>query len=134
MTTENLWPQFSLDELPRTPKTILNEQAEFFAYATKNLLTAKIKVRPSPSSLDEIDYEFEIVAPNLGGYKYQLLKISQNTISMYPCRLEVEGNFNEIENEQELVEKLKEIFNSEKIKKVIKSLIAQSIEDVIHSI
>ncbi len=133
MTTENLWPQFSLDELPRTPKIILNEQAEFLAEGTKNLLTAKIKVRPSPFVFDEVDYDFEIVAPNLGGYKYQLLKISQSTLSMYPCRLEVEGNFHEIESEQKLLEKLKDIFNSEKIKNIIKSLIAQSIEDNVPS-
>jgi hypothetical protein len=131
MTTKNLWPEFSLAELPRTPKIILNEQAEFLARRTKNLLAGNIRVNSLESNHSEIYYDFDIIAPNLNGYRYNLFKIKHKTISLYPCTL-IEDVYKShiINDEDELLSKLQEIFNSIQTQKVIKSLIAQSIQDV----
>lgn len=131
MTTEkNLWPAFLLDELPITPKKILNEQADFLAKRTKNILTGKIRVNPLESNHSEIHYDFDIIAPNLNGYRYRLFQIKHDTILFYPCTL-IEGfdTYHIINSEDELLSKLQEIFNSIQTQNVIKSLIAQSIQD-----
>lgn len=122
--TDNLWPEFSLDEVVRSPKTILNEQAEFLAKGTKNLLKGNTTTNISQDG--SIFYYFEIVAPNLSGYKYILFYIYQKDVFPYPCTL----NFNKKEfnilTEDILMQKLKDIFNDEYTKKVISALLAQS--------
>ena len=129
MTTKNLWPEFQLENVIRTPKAILNEQAEFLAKGTKNLLNGNITI--SSSRNGDIDYFFYIVAPNLGGYSYHLLRINHKTISMYPCVLFDSSNPKgyDIINEDDLLDKLSEIFNSPQTQKVITSLISQSIDE-----
>lgn len=135
MTTRNLWPEFQLENVLRTPKAILNEQAEFLAKGTKNLLNANIKISASTIKPEEISYSFNIIAPNLGGYSYHLFRIVQNTISMYPCILyNNDYQTYEIMDETDFLEKLAEIFNSPQTQKVITSLISQSIDENIQSV
>lgn len=124
-TTDNLWPEFALDEVIRSPKTILNEQAEFLAKGTKNLLTAN--VRTAPSNGGGILYFFEIIAPNLNGYKYSLFYILQRDVFFYPCNFN--GQF-DIDSEEMLLHELKDLFNADSTKKVISSLLAQSKSEV----
>lgn len=72
----NLWPQEVVDvgeKKRKPPVAILREQARFLEQTTKNLLVAK--VRPSQGINDELIYSFEIVAPKLGNYTYQLFYI-----------------------------------------------------------
>lgn len=125
-TTDNLWPKFSLDEVITSPKTILNEQAEFLAKGTKNLLTASIKIETFSDS--SIVYFFEIVAPNLNNYKYTLFSLFQKDIFFYPCVLIRNAERYTINDENHLIVSLKEVFSSELTKKIINSLIAQSKE------
>lgn len=128
--TDNLWPEFSLDEVIRSPKTVLNEQAEFLANGTKNLLTAN--VNSYNNDFNEIAHDFIIIAPNLNGYRYKLFTLTHDSIMVYPCEI-YEHNYGgtlEIDNESQLLAALKVIFSNETTKKVIKSLISQSIENL----
>lgn len=124
--TDNLWPEFNLDEVIRSPKTILNEQAEFLAKKTKNLLMANVKTYVGNN---KIRHDFEIIAPKLNGYKYTLFNITHESVFIYPCIIDLPMIEYKVENESILIEKLKDIFNSSEIKKVIQALISQSIED-----
>lgn len=131
-TTDSLWPEFALDEVIRSPKMILNEQAEFLAKGTKNLLTGNIK-----SYIDDVGdlvHDFSIVVPNLNGYKYNLFTIYHDTVLIYPCFVRDNGHdengWSEVDDENELLNELKQIFNSDKTKKVIRSLVSQSKENV----
>ncbi len=124
-TTDNLWPEFSLDEVIRTPKMILNEQAEFLAKGTKNLLTGKIK--SYVNEYDVITHEFNIVVPNLNGYQYKLFTVTHESVLIYPCTLEEnDREWTEIEDENEFLDILKNIFNSADTKRIIQSLVSQS--------
>ena len=131
-TTGNLWPEFALDEVIRSPKMILNEQADFLAKGTKNLLTANIK--SYVDNLGDLIHDFFIVVPNLNGYKYYLFSIAHDTVLLYPCFMketEEEGvEWQKVNDENELLDVLKQIFNSERTKMVIRSLVSQSRENL----
>jgi hypothetical protein len=126
-TTTNLWPELSLDEVVRSPKMILNEQALFLSNITKNILSVKVKTRGLGGG--PVAHEFDIVAPNLNGYSYNLLNVEQRDIlSSYPCKIYStdKNNGESVENEEELLQKLKLIFSSHETQRVISSLISQS--------
>lgn len=124
---ENLWPEISVDEVLKNPKTILNEQAKFLAQVTKNLLSANVTTSPYNAGFI---HNFEIIAPNLNGYKYQLLNLLQTDIFFYPCRVNFNGAEYVIQDEETLITVLRDIFNNSETNKVIKSLIAQSKSEV----
>ena len=125
-TTENLWPEFIFHNLVKSPKTILVEQADFLAKNTKNLLTANIKT--STHNDGQFEHTFEIIAPALNSYKYSLFTVYQKDIFLYPCRFRGDAEFS-IMTEDDLVLKLKDIFTSDGTKKIINSLISQSVEN-----
>ena len=127
-TTQNLWPEFPFDNLIRSPKFILEEQANFLAKNTKNLLTANVKTHTGYDG--RLEHIFEIIAPALDNYKYSLFTINQKDIFLYPCRLEGESAYS-INTEEDLISKLKEIFSSAETQKIINSLMSQSKENEI---
>jgi hypothetical protein len=124
-TIENLWPDFATDDIIRNPKTILREQASFLGKRTKNILTGNIS---TDSYRNQFSHSFQIVAPNLNNYTYTLFTIVEDGIFGFPCKFKTETSFS-IKTEEELLERLKEIFSSEETKKVIHSLISLSIEN-----
>lgn len=124
--TENLWPDFSLEEIVRSPKTILEEQAQFLAKGTKNILTANVRTETFDN--DEIRNIFQLIAPKLDGYKYTLFTVTQKSIHPFPCKLDGEKSYS-IQNEENLVEKLKSIFSSNETKEIINILISQSVDN-----
>jgi hypothetical protein len=122
---ENLWPDFTTDEIVRSPKIILREQASFLGKSTKNILTGNIRTE---SWRNQFSHSFQIVAPNLNNYTYTLFTIVEEDIFGFPCKFQSESAFS-IKNEEELLARLKEIFSSDDTKKIINSLMSQSIEN-----
>ena len=122
-TIENLWPEFATDDVIRSPKIILREQASFLGKRTKNILTGNIRTE---SWKNQFSHSFQIVAPNLNNYTYTLFTIVEEDIFGFPCKFQSESSFS-IKSEEELLERLKVIFSSEETKKVINSLLSQSI-------
>ncbi len=122
---ENLWPDFTTDEIVRNPKIILREQASFLGKSTKNILTGNIRTE---SWRNQFSHSFQIVAPNLNNYTYTLFTIVEEDIFGFPCKFQSESSFS-IKNEEELLARLKEIFSSDDTKKIINSLMSQSIEN-----
>lgn len=124
-TIENLWPDFATDDIVRSPKIILREQASFLGKRTKNILTGNIRTE---SYRNQFSHNFQIIAPNLDNYTYSLFTIVEEDIFGFPCKLRGENTFS-IKTEEELLERLKVIFSSEETKKVINSLMSQSIQN-----
>ncbi|WP_281232872.1 hypothetical protein [Flavobacterium gelatinilyticum] len=123
--SNNLWPDF--EDVPKivSPRAILTEQANFLSEKTNNLLNGSISA--SASSTNEIITRFKIVAPLLNNYSYQLFAIIHSAL-YYPCDLRYNAISYKINNEEDLREKIREIFNNEETKNIIFSLLGQSKE------
>jgi hypothetical protein len=144
---ENLWS--GTIDVPKTipPVTILRQQATMLGQTTKGILQAEVKHYNEEFSKGFV-YDFLILAPALGNYKYQLLEI-RHDVELYPVKIETEKSIGDdvvgklntaginsaqssdgwvftAKTEEDLMEVLKVIFRSNKSKEVIASLIAQS--------
>ena len=124
--TENLWPDFSFGETVRGPKNILEEQAQFLVKGTKNVLNANVRTETFDDG--KIRIIFQLIAPKLDGYKYTLFTVTQKSIHPFPCKFDGEKSFS-IKNKEDLVEKLKSIFNSKETRDIINILISQSVDN-----
>jgi hypothetical protein len=138
------------------PKDILLRQAAYLGESTRNILTARVAsgVLPPPynpgkeqdenysvndteddEGQDEdnqpaesrIKLRFIVYAPMLN-YQFELLSVIHSMITPYPAKLicNIINKRYRIVEEQEFVQKLKEILNTEKVQNILKTLIAQS--------
>lgn len=125
---EDLWPDFG-DELPLTPKEILERQASQLSDKTSHRIEGEVQT--SKTYGDSIQHKFYLVAPALDHYKYELFKVDHK-FPIYPLTIEGfelpdrEKSYRGIEagDEETFKEILKEIFNHEDTKKVVMSLMA----------
>ncbi len=72
---ESLWPVFQKIKI-NTPISILREQASELGKSTNNLVEAR--VNQVDSSTVMIKYNFEFIAPALGGYRYRIFSIEHD--------------------------------------------------------
>ncbi len=104
------------------PVAILREQAALLGPKTQNLIEAEVR---SESSGGEMDYDFDLVAPALGNYRYRLFWVRHGPV-FYPLILNVGGTSVQISCQKEFIEALGNILSSEETRKVVHSLIAQA--------
>jgi hypothetical protein len=126
MEAQNLWGDLGLEELIRTPVDILKEQANLLSTLTKGILFGDIKINKGTAG--EIYLEMSIVAPAMDNYRFNVLDIKHG-LELYPA-IVVQPNSNEkrieCQNEEELTAALGDILGSERVRRVIRSLVAQS--------
>lgn len=145
----DLWPDdIAQPGKLKAPVTILREQASLLGKKTQNLVEAEVKqrdtapwVRVSPDDrglkkFGDFAYDFHIVAPALGHYRYQLFTAT-HAIELYPVAItNIDGDIRaEIspgqradpiaKSEDELLEILRKIFGAKKTRQVIDGLRAQ---------
>ena len=72
MDTQNLWPDFTIDKI-RSPKTILQEQADFLKDRTKGIVYGKVVTQTLTDNT--ISHIFRIIAPKIGHYAYDLFAV-----------------------------------------------------------
>ncbi len=136
----DLWPQsFEVGVKINPPLAILREQASLLEKKTGGLVKAIVEKSDNEvvaaslyrslgikATINSISYSFWLLAPAFGNYRYQLFTIEQ-PLEMYPLRI-VGGPLEDMEiaSEEDLLEKLKLIFASEKVQRVIGAMIAQS--------
>ena len=129
----DLWPE-NIAPIPelKAPTIILKEQASLLGKKTNNLLEATVTKIESTGFVEEkFNYVFLIVAPALDNYRYKLFTVSHG-IGSYPVTIwldedmQVEIGFTEVvaESENEFMEILEAIFNTEKTKKTIGTLLS----------
>ncbi|MBV9761347.1 MAG: hypothetical protein JO340_12345 [Acidobacteriaceae bacterium] len=119
-TQPDLWGNLDLEEI-RTPAAILREQAALLGQKTKNLIEARVDLVPMG---DRIFHIFKLVVPTLGGYVYELFRVSNTVANLYPVR--VERPRQELSTEGEFVEWVGERLSSPDTRRVLSSLLAQA--------
>jgi hypothetical protein len=135
----DLWPEDISASSTKTPLAILTEQAALLGRKTNNFVEAKVKQSPLPQA-NFFSYQFLIEAKTLG-YTYRPFEI-KHSIDLYPVdvvlldsdiadnilgRATSDGKMTtlELKTESQFIDSLREIFKSEKVKKVISALLAQ---------
>ncbi len=144
----DLWPANIINvENMTAPVRILKEQAALLGQKTKNLVKAKVvpekKTVYKPGAIQpRFQYSFYIVAPLLENYQYRLFTIYHD-IEFYPVNFILDEAVQEeiflerqepeirekeilVYSEDDFVEILRKIFNSQKATKVIQSILLQS--------
>ena len=135
VSPRNLWPEdiAVTDYVP--PVAILKEQGALLGHLTKNLVKGDVRGPSSEHPTNLFHYTFELVAPTLYGYRYELFGISHGA-DFYPLKIDWDSPDNPIqwalavdagiENEEQCLKALEGIFSSTRTRRVIGSLIAQS--------
>ncbi|RLC13043.1 MAG: hypothetical protein DRI57_17030 [Deltaproteobacteria bacterium] len=146
---DDLWPENLAANRIKSPVTILKEQASLLGQKTQNAVQAQVRSIEADyqgywETLTEkemkLRYEFCILAPGLGNYRYKLFTISHN-VDLYPVifnldegvagemeddRFEKRGTEVLAKSEKEFSDMLKEILRSERTKEIIQVLFSQS--------
>lgn len=135
----NLWPTIEDDDQESPPVDILKEQADYIKDLTENLIQARVDnvskigkvVKDAIASEIPVNfaYLFSINSPYVNNYKRNLFYIFYD-ITFYPLYLYTTLEINdfsdeeyiEINNEQEFINLLKQIFNNDDVKLTIKNL------------
>lgn len=134
--TKNLWSEDLLSKGQDVilPVTILKQQAAYLNEMTKNIVVANIYTKRIDigERFDEPEtglmHTLRIVAPAIGNYYFDLLRITQVQLFPYPLQLFApltEYRY-EVNTPEELENTLKLVFNDKKTISAIQSLIHQS--------
>ncbi|HOC91444.1 MAG TPA: hypothetical protein PKH33_03650 [bacterium] len=155
MSSRILWPEINKDIAPeRTPATILKEQAEALSAITGSTLKGKVNHFPAILTRDKrikflvvgswdtkksdslSGHVLLIIAPKLNNYEIPILNIAYHPLNTYPVYItsDMMVNAGEMEkeailqsdSEEEFVDLLKSILSSDRVNRIIHSLIAQS--------
>lgn len=146
--TESFWPADIGIQSIITPVAILREQASMLAGRTKGLVEGRVSTEVGRDS--RIYHSFELVAPALGGYRYELFRISHSVL-LYPLQIDADSTIGDIslselgtmraatltdifgtpkvlKDEGEFKQWLKEALSSRHTRSIVNSLLAQSME------
>lgn len=135
---KNLWSSDFLKESELVmPITILHEQAKYFNELTNNILVCEISTKrhaldtnrrndPKPVIL----HTLSIVAPAIGNYNFDLVRLVQEEVLPYPVHVYTPITEEQwtVDNSQGLMDMLASIFNDKKTISIIQSLLIQSKE------
>jgi hypothetical protein len=107
----------------KPPIAVLKELVQALEKKTQGLLTGKVEQNIWAS---EFKLEFYITAPSLNNYSYEVFSLTHN-LNFYPLdiRSSNENTFSKVNDPEELEVKLKTIFSSPEVKRVINGLLAQ---------
>jgi len=125
MAINNLWGELKLDEPLRTPTTILKEQTTMLSTLTRGVLDGDVKVGAETNTFY---IDLNIVAPAIDNYCFRVLEASHGVADLYPVEVREDGSGKTVEcaNEEEFLKELARILGSDRIGRVIRSLVAQS--------
>ena len=123
-SNRDLWPDDIGVSNLRAPVTILREQAGFLSDKTLHIVEGLVKSQTSDEN--KFLHAFYLEAPALDRYQFYLFSIEHDT-DFYPVKILSEGQSSFVaKSEEELMTQLANLFSSEKTKKVVHALIAQS--------
>lgn len=121
---ESLWPSDFGQGLVRPPVILLKEQARILTELTQSIVQGNVRTTEEEK---QFFHYLSLVAPALGNYRYDLLRIS-HTIELYPVNLWYipDSSKKTANDEDELKVELRTMFNDERTRRVIGALLAQS--------
>ncbi len=144
--SENLWKKINNLEAKaaslKTPHTILKEQAKYLGEATRRVLEGfvlpvgarEIKINKNQmgtgiitpqSDSYEFGSEFWIIAPFYNDYRHHLLSVYYN-IDCFPCLIDFNDTKIIVNNEDEFMTKLLDIFALDETESILTFLLTQS--------
>ena len=134
--TMDLWPDELATAERQPPVAILRTQAALLGRKTRNLVIGRVTTPSvgqaffSHLARTQFLYVFQLVAPALNDYTYDLFSIGHG-VDLYPVELEfhaAEGTKIESASEEEFIQVLKGVLSAPETKRVIGALLAQSQE------
>jgi hypothetical protein len=135
LRTKDLWPDFAPAEGEVPPLTILKEQASVLGLKLKNLIEADVETGTTDYQRF-LRHSLFLIAPVLNFYRYKLLEVEHSATNMYPVTIKQSMDDpasptliseTTAEDEGEFKDALRSIFASEKTRRVIENLLAQSL-------
>lgn len=147
---ENLWPMdIRATSKQLSPVAILKRQASLLGERTKNIVEAEVETKAADHQ-KKLQHWFYLVAPALDFYKYPLFRVEHSPTQFYPLMIIVSSSAEtsttgnrlskfdgitrreqvkmlSVKSEAEFTAHLKTIFAADETKKVIQSLIDQSV-------
>lgn len=124
--SDDYWPDDLVDDSIVPPGRILNEAAEELSQRTGGTLKAEPVQIGEPQS-GELIYAFYLTAEALRGFRYELFRVLVPA-QMYP--LEIRGGILDTSfqpgDEQAFRRKLQDLFASDKVRRVVSALVAES--------
>jgi hypothetical protein len=124
---DDLWPDDILFLEQRAPVTILKDQAFALGKRTQNIVIADVRSHQDVMGTRKFEHSFVIRAPSLN-YEYQLFSVTHD-IELYPVQLFFE-DFKEgrafAGSEREFLRLLQEVLSSDKTRKVVAAIYAQT--------
>ena len=127
MTTENLWGDFPAHESLKSPRKLLQEQADLLSQLTDDHLRGQVKTETGEG---RIVHELNIIAPYINNYTITLLNVVHDAI-IFPATITLAFSpyksfiCNDSVNLQSA---LKQLLQTSEVKKVLASLLIQSRE------
>ncbi len=142
---KNLWPESFEENNTESAKNLFEEQAKLLTKITKGVVFAEVEEMAYNEAMlsnmkDDFSFNFNIKAKFLEGYSFKVLSFCHD-ITFYPVKLKLDSNIaNElgignpfsdtkiesIESPEKLQNFVGKILNSDRIKKVIGSIIKLS--------
>ncbi|WP_100912853.1 hypothetical protein [Pseudoalteromonas spongiae] len=133
---KNLWPEGFKPNDVNPPKKILDDQSKLLPKLTGDMVYAKVKEMSDYDAAtlnhqDDFSYQFFLLGKFLRSYKFKVFDFS-HSITMYPVDVSVDIEIAEelgiegdarLETEEEFIKLISIVFNSERLKNVIGSII-----------
>jgi hypothetical protein len=124
--TLDFWPDIAKARVV-TPLSLMKQQAALLGKHTSNLLEGRVTTGTEPGG--RLIHRFQIGAPTLS-YYYELFLVSHGMVELYPVKVEsapnqVPGVQTVIYSEEDFLNWLKDILNSEQSKRVLSNLLSQ---------
>ena len=127
MTVDNLWGDLPKLENLKSPRKILQEQADLLSAMTDDNLRGHVRTETAG---EEIVHELEVIAPYINNYRTTVLRITHGPV-IYPVHVQQGTNLGRsllCNDSVTLIQALKGVLQSAEVRKLIASLITQSRE------
>lgn len=134
---KNLWPKIKTDG-NENPKSILVQQAKYIGENTDKRILGYVETTDGSDYVTKIDlnniinrkstdlcHKLYITVPEMNDVKFLLVSLLQNPLDLFPCHIKDEVNekeYNNLKDNEEVIESLTEILQSEKISNLLSSL------------
>ena len=134
---KNLWPVISFDGNDN-PKSILVQQAKYIGENTDRRILGYVETTDGSDYVTKIDmnniinrkntdlcHKLYITVPRMNDVKFLLVSLLQNPLDLFPCHIKDEVNekeYNNLKDNDEVIEALTGILQSEKISNLLSSL------------
>lgn len=142
---ENPWPSHVVPLPGIPPVNILRQQVVLLKQLTNGVLEGS--VASDEDDNDSVIHSFYIVAPRLDDYRFRVISLAHQIDEPYPAYVIYDAAqsydasrmkhvawshavYAEVRDESGLYERLRQTFNSEKVVRVMQSLLAQSQTEV----